>query len=51
MESSTFLLIDENGKDHAISQEILLFIGDVGSLAQAAHMTQEQSCTILLEIK
>lgn len=45
MESSTFLLIDENGKDHAIFSGDTLFLGDVGrpDLAQkAAHMTQEE---------
>lgn len=50
MESSTFLLIDENGKDHAIFSGDTLFIGDVGrpDLAQkAAHMTQEQLAGIL----
>ncbi len=30
MESSTFLLIDENGKDHALFTGDTLFIGDVG---------------------
>jgi hydroxyacylglutathione hydrolase len=30
MESSTYLLIDENGKDHAIFTGDTLFIGDVG---------------------
>ncbi|MFV8391889.1 MBL fold metallo-hydrolase [Flavobacterium sp. LB2P6] len=50
MESSTFLLIDENGKDHAIFSGDTLFIGDVGrpDLAQkAAHMTQEQLAGLL----
>lgn len=45
MESTTFLLIDENGKDHAIFSGDTLFIGDVGrpDLAQkAANMTMEQ---------
>jgi hydroxyacylglutathione hydrolase len=45
MESTTFLLIDENGKDHAIFSGDTLFIGDVGrpDLAQkAASMTQEE---------
>jgi glyoxylase-like metal-dependent hydrolase (beta-lactamase superfamily II)/rhodanese-related sulfurtransferase len=45
MESTTFLLIDENGKDHAIFSGDTLFLGDVGrpDLAQkAASMTQEQ---------
>ena len=50
MESSTYLLIDENSKDHAIFSGDTLFIGDVGrpDLAQrAAHMTQEQLAGIL----
>jgi hydroxyacylglutathione hydrolase len=50
MESSTFLLIDENGKDHAIFSGDTLFIGDVGrpDLAQkAASMTQEQLAGLL----
>ncbi|TDE28442.1 MBL fold metallo-hydrolase [Flavobacterium ranwuense] len=50
MESSTFLLIDENGKDHAIFSGDTLFIGDVGrpDLAQkAADMTQEELAGIL----
>lgn len=45
MESTTFLLLDENGKEHAIFSGDTLFIGDVGrpDLAQkAANMTQEQ---------
>jgi hydroxyacylglutathione hydrolase len=50
MESSTFLLIDENGKDHAIFSGDTLFIGDVGrpDLAQkAASMTMEQLAATL----
>ena len=45
LESTTYLLIDENGKDHAIFSGDTLFIGDVGrpDLAQkSATMTQEQ---------
>jgi hydroxyacylglutathione hydrolase len=45
MESSTFLLLDENGKENAIFSGDTLFIGDVGrpDLAQkAANLTQEQ---------
>lgn len=45
MESTCFLLIDENGKDHSLFSGDTLFIGDVGrpDLAQkAASMTQEQ---------
>ncbi|AWG22178.1 MBL fold metallo-hydrolase [Flavobacterium faecale] len=50
MESSTYLLIDKNGKEHAIFSGDTLFIGDVGrpDLAQkAASMTQEQLAGIL----
>ncbi|WP_348825449.1 MBL fold metallo-hydrolase [Flavobacterium aestuarii] len=50
MESSTYLLLDENGKDHAIFSGDTLFIGDVGrpDLAQkAASMTQEQLAGLL----
>jgi len=45
MESTTFLLKDKDGKDHAIFSGDTLFLGDVGrpDLAQkAANMTQEQ---------
>ncbi|HEX5624922.1 MAG TPA: MBL fold metallo-hydrolase, partial [Saprospiraceae bacterium] len=45
MESTTYLLIDEQGRDHAIFSGDTLFIGDVGrpDLAQkAASMTMEQ---------
>jgi glyoxylase-like metal-dependent hydrolase (beta-lactamase superfamily II)/rhodanese-related sulfurtransferase len=50
VESSTYLLIDENGKDHAIFSGDTLFIGDVGrpDLAQkASSMTQEQLAGLL----
>ncbi|MDI9310866.1 MAG: MBL fold metallo-hydrolase [Limnohabitans sp.] len=50
MESSTYLLIDENGKEHAIFSGDTLFIGDVGrpDLAQkAANKTQEELAGIL----
>jgi hydroxyacylglutathione hydrolase len=50
MESTCFLLIDENGKDTALFSGDTLFIGDVGrpDLAQkAAAMTQEQLASIL----
>jgi len=50
MESTTYLLIDENGKDHAIFSGDTLFIGDVGrpDLAQkVAHMTQEELAAVL----
>ncbi len=50
MESTCYLLIDENGKDHSIFTGDTLFIGDVGrpDLAQkAAHMTQEELAATL----
>lgn len=50
MESTTYLLIDENGKDYAIFSGDTLFIGDVGrpDLAQkAASMTKEQLAATL----
>lgn len=50
MESTTYLLIDANGKDHAIFSGDTLFLGDVGrpDLAQkAASMTQEQLAGLL----
>tara|TARA_R110002051_G_scaffold75579_1_gene137400 strand:- start:5330 stop:6739 length:1410 start_codon:yes stop_codon:yes gene_type:complete len=52
MESSTFLLKDEKGKDYAIFSGDTLFLGDVGrpDLAQkAAHMTQDDLAGILFE--
>ena len=52
MESSTYLLIDEQGKDYAIFSGDTLFLGDVGrpDLAQkAANMTQEQLAGMLYE--
>jgi rhodanese-related sulfurtransferase len=52
MESSTYLLIDEHGKDYAIFSGDTLFLGDVGrpDLAQkAASMTQEQLAGLLYE--
>ena len=52
MESTTFLLINEEGKDEAIFSGDTLFLGDVGrpDLAQkAAHMTQEQLAGMLYE--
>jgi glyoxylase-like metal-dependent hydrolase (beta-lactamase superfamily II) len=52
MESSTYLLIDEQGKDTAIFSGDTLFLGDVGrpDLAQkAADMTQEQLAGMLYE--
>jgi glyoxylase-like metal-dependent hydrolase (beta-lactamase superfamily II)/rhodanese-related sulfurtransferase len=50
MESTTYLLIDSNGNDHAIFSGDTLFLGDVGrpDLAQkAASMTQEQLAGLL----
>jgi glyoxylase-like metal-dependent hydrolase (beta-lactamase superfamily II)/rhodanese-related sulfurtransferase len=43
MESSTFLLIDENGKDHSIFTGDTLFIGDVGrpDLAVKSDLSRE----------
>ncbi len=52
MESSTYLLIDENGKETAIFSGDTLFLGDVGrpDLAQkAASMTQEELAGILYD--
>ncbi len=52
MESSTFLLMDENGKDHAIFSGDTLFLGDVGrpDLAQkAANLTQEELAGMLYD--
>ena len=52
MESTTYLLRDENGKDHAIFSGDTLFLGDVGrpDLAQkAADMTQEDLAGILYD--
>lgn len=45
MESTTYLLLDENGREHAIFSGDTLFLGDVGrpDLAQkSAHVTQEE---------
>jgi hydroxyacylglutathione hydrolase len=52
MESTTYLLIDENGKDHCIFSGDTLFLGDVGrpDLAQkAASMTMEDLAGLLYE--
>ncbi|WP_394974017.1 rhodanese-like domain-containing protein [uncultured Croceitalea sp.] len=52
MESTTYLLKDEKGKDHAIFSGDTLFLGDVGrpDLAQkAATMTQEDLAGILYD--
>ena len=50
MESTTYLLLDENGKEHAIFSGDTLFIGDVGrpDLAQKSDdLTQEQLAATL----
>jgi glyoxylase-like metal-dependent hydrolase (beta-lactamase superfamily II)/rhodanese-related sulfurtransferase len=52
MESTTYLLRDAEGKDHAIFSGDTLFLGDVGrpDLAQkAADMTQEQLASTLYD--
>lgn len=52
MESTCFLLKDENGKDHSLFSGDTLFLGDVGrpDLAQkAASMTQEELAGLLYE--
>jgi glyoxylase-like metal-dependent hydrolase (beta-lactamase superfamily II) len=52
LESTTYLLIDENGKDYCIFTGDTLFLGDVGrpDLAQkAANMTQEQLAGLLYD--
>lgn len=52
LESTTYLLKDEQGRDHALFTGDTLFLGDVGrpDLAQkAAHMTQEDLAGLLYE--
>ncbi len=52
MESTCYLLIDENGKETALFSGDTLFIGDVGrpDLAQkAAHLTQEELAGTLFD--
>lgn len=52
MESTSYLLLDENGKEHSLFSGDTLFLGDVGrpDLAQkAASMTQEELAGILYE--
>ena len=51
MESTTYLLKDENGRDHAIFSGDTLFLGDVGrpDLAQKADLTQEQLAATLFQ--
>ncbi len=50
-ESSTFLLIDEQGKEHAIFSGDTLFIGDVGrpDLAVKSDLSQEDLAGMLFE--
>ncbi len=50
-ESSTFLLIDENGKEHAIFSGDTLFIGDVGrpDLAVKSDISQEDLAGMLFD--
>jgi hydroxyacylglutathione hydrolase len=50
-ESATYLLIDENGKEHAIFTGDTLFLGDVGrpDLAIKGNLTQEQLAGMLFD--
>jgi hydroxyacylglutathione hydrolase len=52
MESTCYLLKDENGKNHSLFSGDTLFLGDVGRpdlVQKAAHMTQEDLAGILYE--
>lgn len=51
LESSTFLLIDENGKEHAIFSGDTLFLGDVGrpDLAIKSDLTKEDLAAMLFD--
>lgn len=51
LESSTFLLIDENGKEHAIFSGDTLFLGDVGrpDLAIKSNLTKEDLAGMLYD--
>lgn len=51
MESSCYLLKDENGKDHAIFSGDTLFLGDVGrpDLAQKGDITEEDLAGFLFD--
>lgn len=51
LESSTFLLIDENGKNHAIFSGDTLFLGDVGrpDLAIKSDLTKEDLAGMLYD--
>ncbi|MBK0402638.1 MBL fold metallo-hydrolase [Adhaeribacter sp. BT258] len=51
LESTTYLLKDESGKDHAIFSGDTLFIGDVGrpDLAAKSDLTQDQLAGLLFD--
>lgn len=51
LESSTYLLLDENGKEHAIFTGDTLFLGDVGrpDLAIKSDLTQEDLAGMLYD--
>ncbi|MBL4653387.1 MAG: MBL fold metallo-hydrolase [Flavobacteriales bacterium] len=51
LESSTFLVIDENGKEHGIITGDTLFIGDVGrpDLAIKSNLTREDLAEMLFD--
>lgn len=51
MESTTYLLLDEDGKEHAIFSGDTLFIGDVGrpDLAQKGDLTQDDLAGMLYD--
>ncbi len=51
LESTTYLLLDEEGKEHAIFSGDTLFIGDVGrpDLAQKGEMTQDDLAGMLYD--
>ncbi len=51
LESTTYLLIDEDGKDHAIFSGDTLFIGDVGrpDLSQKGTLTQHDLASMLYD--
>jgi hydroxyacylglutathione hydrolase len=49
MESTTYMLIDENGKEHALITGDTLFIGDVGRPDLAQHVIAELTQEILAE--
>ena len=51
LESSTYLLLDENGKEHAIFSGDTLFLGDVGrpDLAIKSDLTKEDLASMLYD--